>query len=210
MELYWASGSLDCWRVMLALLFKQLDYDAKHLSIADREHQGLAYTSLNPRSTVPTLVMDGVVVTEANAILATLDRRQTAHPLFGTTPAEAGRLWRKLLEFDRFVMNPALPVVRALTFGSWKSTQRELKERVGELLVELDRLETHCERGPFNAVDCAVVPLIAVLKRVSLKSGAEEVGLLPLDWTRWSRLHERYEAVRALDGFEDTWPSHWA
>lgn len=210
MELYWASGSLDCWRVMLALLFKNLDYEATHLSIPDREHQGLAYTSLNPRGTLPTLVVDDTVVTEANAILATLDRYRPAHPLFGDTPAEAGRLWRKLLEFDRFVMTPALPIVRGLTFGTWKPVKGELRERVGELLVELDRLETHCERGSYNAIDCAVVPLIAVLKRVSMKNGAEEVGLLPLDWSRWSRLHDRYDAIRALDGFEATWPQHWA
>lgn len=209
MRLYWASGSLECWRVMLALLFKDLDYDDTRLDPTKREHLQLGFTSINPRSTYPTLVVDDLVVAEANAILAYLDRAHPRHPLLGASAADHGRLWRKLLEFDRYVFHPALPIVRGLAFGTWKPQLGELRERTRELLVELDRQEVQAERGPFNAIDAAMVPLIAVLQRVSLRAGAEEIGLLPLDWSRWPRLQERFAAVEALDDYPATRPAHW-
>lgn len=210
MELYWGSGSIYAWRVMLVLLFKGEAFEDRLLSFRDRDHKQLGYTSLNPRAKVPTLVDGDVVITETNAILAYIERVRTRIPVLGETPADTARIWQKLAEIDTYVIPAAMPLAKALELGLHKPILGELRERRAELFVELDRLEAACERGPFNAVDAAMVPILATLKQASLKAGAADVGLFPVDWTRWGRLEERYQAVRALDGFERSWPRHWS
>lgn len=210
MELYWASGSLNSWRIMLAMLFKDLDYEDTMLSIQDRDHVQLGYTSLNPRSKVPTLVHGELVVTESIAILAYLDRAFPSPALLGARPADGGRIWRKVMEVETFLLPSFNPVVRALAMGNFKADVRNLREKTGEMLAELDRHEAAAERDNFNAVDCVLVPIIASLQRVALTAGAEHIGLMPVDWSRWPQLMARYEAVRALEGFDRTWPPSWA
>ncbi|MCA9567434.1 MAG: glutathione S-transferase family protein [Myxococcales bacterium] len=211
MELYWAQGSVSSWRVVLALLFKELEVDDRLLDMANRDHVQIGYTSLNPRGRVPTLVDGEVVVAEPLAILGYLDRAYPRLPLFGATSADAARIWQKVVDIDTFLTPAALPT--AHTLGRQLRLEQpllgELREKVAEVLVELDRLEAHCERGPFNAVDAMLVPVLAVLKRASLMRGADQVGLLPLDWSRWAQLLERYEGVKKLEGFARSWPPHW-
>lgn len=209
MELYWAHGSVASWQVALALLFKDLEVEDRLLDLSAREHLQHAYTTLDPRGRPPTLVDGDVVVSEPFAILAYADSAFPEQPLLGETAEETARIWQKLAEIEHHVVPRVLPVLQALQLGRTKSKRAELREQVGELFAELDRLESHCERGPLNAVDAFLVPVLAMLKRGSLRAGAEEIGLLPVDWSRWTRLFERYEQVRARDGFQRTWPTHW-
>ena len=209
MELYWAHGSVASWQVALALLVKDIEVEDRLLDLQAREHTQLGYTSLNPRGRPPTLVDGDAVVSEPFAILAYLDAAYEGPELLGSTPLETARIWQRLVEIETFLLPRVLAVVRSLELGRYKRMLGELKEHVGEITVELDRLEYHCERGPLNAVDASLTPVLAMLKRASLKAGAAEIGLLPVDWSRWTRLFERHEQVRALEGFERTWPSHW-
>lgn len=54
-----------------------VDYEARDLDARNDEHRGEAYGALNPHRKMPTLEVDGEVITESVAILLTLDER---HP----------------------------------------------------------------------------------------------------------------------------------
>ena len=209
MELYWGSGSTYAWRVMLGLLFKGMPYEDHLLSFAKREHKAGHYVQLNPRGQVPTLVDGDVVVVESIAILAYLDRTHPRRLLFGGSPAEAGRIWSKVMQIENYLDPPAIRVVRALFQDSWKDHKPALKEALGKAFEELDVFERDVDSGPFNAIDCLLVPLLESLQRASMKAGATEVGLRPFDLKRWPDLAARLKAVRALPGYERTFPPHW-
>lgn len=209
MELYWASGSPYAWRVMLGLLFKGMRYEDHLLSFQDRDHKAPHYTQLNPRCKVPTLVDGEVVVTESIAILAYLDRVFPRKMLFGSNPADAGRIWRAVMEIEHHLDPIAMDLIRALYFQRWQGRLAELRETRDTVFDELDVLEDRFEGGPFDAIDCLLVPLLASLERASRKQGADKVGLLPLDLGRWPQLQARYLQVAELPGFERTYPPHW-
>lgn len=209
MELYWGSGSPYSWRVMLGLLFKGMRYEDHLLSFSDRDHKAPHYTQLNPRCQVPTLVDGEVVVTESIAILAYLDRVYPRKQLFGADPAAAGRIWRTVMEIENVVDPVGMEVIRSLYFQRWQGRLPELREKRDAFFDELDRLEDRFQGGPFDAIDCLMVPLLASLERASLKLGADKVGVLPLDLGRWPQWQARYLEIAELPGFERTYPPHW-
>lgn len=210
MELYWGSGSMFAWRVMLGLMFKGMSYDDHLLSFSDREHKSPAFLALNPRGKVPTLVDGETVVTESIAILAYLDRVHPRQPLFGTSTAEGGRIWSRVLGIENHLYVPGNKVIQSLFRGRMLDTVEGLADDVREIRRELDTLETAPETGPFNAVDAMLVPLIESLVRASRKQGGLEIGLLPFDIGHWPRLAERHEAIKALEGYRRTTPPHWS
>ena len=209
MELYWGSGSPYAWRVMLALMVKHLDYEGHLLSFAEREHKQPAYLALNPRGKVPTLVDGDVVVTESLAIMAYLDRVHPRPGLFGRTAPESGPIWAALLEIEHYVMPRMQAITRALLSDRVDRAPSEYKEQVAALHRELDRLNSTAIEGPLNAVDCTLLPVLALLERVSLKKGADTIALAPFDRERWAALEARCTLLREHDGYEQTRPPHW-
>lgn len=209
MELYWGSGSSYAWRVMLGLLFKGMAYEDHLLSFAKREHRAGHYIQLNPRGKVPTLVDGEVVVIESIAILAYLDRTHPRKLLFGGSAADAGRIWSRVMEIENYLNPQAMQVVRALFDGNWADRKPALKEALGKVFDEFDVLNRDVESGPFNAVDCMLVPLLESLVRASMKPGATEIGLRPFDLKRWPHIAARLKAVQAFPGYDRTFPPHW-
>jgi glutathione S-transferase len=66
------------------LLELQIEHDLVLLDFDKREHKDAAYLALNPAGLVPTLVLDGQVLTEAAAIALHLADR---HPEAALLPA---------------------------------------------------------------------------------------------------------------------------
>ncbi len=209
MELYWASGSPYSWRVMLGLLFKDLDYDDVLLSLSDREHKQAGYTALNPRAQVPTLVDGEVVVTESLAILAYLDHVYRRNPLFGASGYEAAKIWQRVMEIDAYLVGHGQPVVQALFRGRWSHDIPGLKRKMVRVREELTTLDKAGFAGPMTAVDCVLVPAIKTLERASLKSGASNVGLSPFQLERWPNIAARVAEVESVEGYARTVPPHW-
>ena len=83
-EVYWVSGSPFSWRVMLALEFKGLPYQAHLLEMSKRQHKTPEFLAINPRGEVPALRDGEVVVAESIAILAYLDRMYPEPPSAAT------------------------------------------------------------------------------------------------------------------------------
>jgi len=75
LHLYHADRSNCSARVRLLLEEKQLPWTSHHLSLKEKETMTEEYFGINPKGVVPTLVDDGVVVTESNDILAYLEEK---------------------------------------------------------------------------------------------------------------------------------------
>lgn len=81
------------WRVRIALAWKGIDYDyvPVHLVRGGGEQHSEAYRALNPLRSVPSLEIDGVVLTESLAILDYLEQTRPDPPLFPRTPVQRAR-----------------------------------------------------------------------------------------------------------------------
>src|ERR1700746_1515869 len=111
LDVYWASGSPFAWRVLLTLEAKQLPYESRLLSFANREHKSPEYLALNPRGKVPTLRDGDFVVYESLAVMAYLDKSSPDRPIFGESPQDTGTIWRRVSENISYVCEPIQKVV---------------------------------------------------------------------------------------------------
>lgn len=77
---YWRSSC--SYRVRIALALKGIAYETRAVHLVKSEQLGDAYAALNPMREVPTLEIDGLVLTQSNAILEYLEEtRRDSHPL---------------------------------------------------------------------------------------------------------------------------------
>ena len=99
-DVYWASGSPHCWRVLLALELKRLPWRGHLLQTDLQEHKAPQMLAMNPRGRLPVLRDGDYVVFESLAVLYYLDLKYPAPPIFGHSPEEAGVIMRVLNEFQ--------------------------------------------------------------------------------------------------------------
>lgn len=83
---YWRSSC--SWRVRIALKMKKIDYEyrAVHLVKDGGEQYSSSYTAKNPMAQVPTLEIDGVVLTQSMAILEYLNDTRPEPPILPKCP----------------------------------------------------------------------------------------------------------------------------
>ena len=107
MKLYWASGSIPSWRVMIVLEEKGIEYEGQRLRVMSqpKETKSPEFLAINPRGLTPTLVDDGQVITESMAILHYLEQFYSNPSLIPENKIEAGRVLSRTHE--------ALSVVKA-------------------------------------------------------------------------------------------------
>ncbi|MEL6746870.1 MAG: glutathione S-transferase [Pseudomonadota bacterium] len=92
-------------RVRFFAAEKGIEIPGQHVDLANLEHFGDAFRSINPFSTVPTLVLDdGTAIAETMAICRYLEALQPEPALFGTTPVEQGliEMWARRVELGVF------------------------------------------------------------------------------------------------------------
>lgn len=216
-ELFWISGSPPAWRVLLGLALKEIPYISCRLDPSKSEHKSEVYLSINPRGRVPTLRFENVVIHESIAILAFLDARWPARPLFGRDPARAAAVWQAVIEVETALHAPLGTVARILFRGQAADSRDELISAAQTTREELARWERALELDDFtvgdqpSAADCMLYPSIAWLRRAIQQSAAgteipANVLKLFQDFPQivfWGR------RVQALPGFESTYPPHW-
>ena len=105
-ELYHHGSSVCAAKVRLVLGEKGLDWTGHYVDILKGEQFDPVYMKLNPKAVVPTLVHDGLVVTESTVICEYLDDVALTPALRPSAAAEraAMRLWTKAVDED---MHPA-------------------------------------------------------------------------------------------------------
>lgn len=88
MKLYDYFRSTACYRVRLALHIKNIAYEkiAIHLVNNGGEHHSPEYKTLNPQELVPSLEVNGQIITQSLAIIEYLDEVFPEHPLLPQDP----------------------------------------------------------------------------------------------------------------------------
>ena len=86
---YWRSSA--AYRVRIVLNLKGIAWRSKPLDLIGGEHKGEDYHSLNPQGLVPTLEVDGQVITQSLAIIDYLDAAHESPPMVSSDPARRAR-----------------------------------------------------------------------------------------------------------------------
>ncbi len=103
MKLYQSDKAPNPRRVRIFLAEKGIVLPLVPVDLGKMEHRGEAFTRLNPRQRVPTLVLeDGTAIAETIAICRYFEALKPEPNLFGTTPKEQGlvEMWQRFVELD--------------------------------------------------------------------------------------------------------------
>lgn len=83
---YWRSSA--AWRVRTVLALKGLAWESASHNLRKNDQTEAGYLSLNPQALVPTLEIDGAVLTQSLAICEYLDERWPEPPLLPADPLD--------------------------------------------------------------------------------------------------------------------------
>lgn len=103
LTLYDCAGAPSPRRAKMFLVEKGIPFETIQVDLRAKEQMGDAFRAINPRCTVPALVLeDGDVLTENAGISAYLDAAFPDKPLLGSTPAEKAAIasWNSRVQFD--------------------------------------------------------------------------------------------------------------
>jgi glutathione S-transferase len=105
MKLYQSNGSPNSRRVRIFLAEKGISMPVVPVDLGAKEQFSEAYTAINPRRVVPTLVLDdGTAIGEVPAIQRYLEEVHPEPPLLGTTPKTKAQIamWDRRVEQEGF------------------------------------------------------------------------------------------------------------
>jgi glutathione S-transferase len=215
-DVYWGSGSVYSWRVLLALEHKALAYESHLLQLAMQEHKSPHMLSLNPRGRVPILRDGDYVVFESLAVLYYLDRKYPAQPLFGTSAEEGAVIMRVCCEYQAYIEPHLMRIVRALLFRQGDPHSDESTYAMHMIAGEARTIEGRLSKGPWivgdqpGASDYMIYPGIKLLLRALARPEARELSsrFMPVE-ANYPALGRWLKRVEALPGYERTYPPHW-
>jgi glutathione S-transferase len=215
-DVYWGSGSPYCWRVLLALQLKGLEWRSHLLQTDFQEHKSPQLMAMNPRGRLPVLRDGDYVVFESLAVLYYLDLKYPAPPLFGHSPEEAGVIMRVINEFQAYIEADLMRLVGELVKPAPRFSEAALVRAMHGVASEARTIEARLSKGDWivgdapSAADIAIYPCIRVLHRALLQPGARELAsrFLPAE-VHYPQLARWLRRVEALPGFEKTLPPGW-
>lgn len=92
---YWRSSA--SYRVRIALNLKQVDYEARPVSLVAGDQRGAENIARNPQGLVPTLEVDGVAITQSLAIIDWLETTRPEPRLLPAEPLARAATWSRAL-----------------------------------------------------------------------------------------------------------------
>ena len=105
LKLYQSNASPNSRRVRIYLAERGICAAIVPVDLAAKEQFSNAYTAINPRQVVPTLVLaDGTAIGEVQAIFRYLDEAYSDRPIGGATPKEKAliAMWERRMELEGF------------------------------------------------------------------------------------------------------------
>ena len=143
MKLYYAPGACSL-ASHIALEEVGIPYETQPLNLAEGDQRKPEYLKLNPRGRVPTLVVDGNVLTENVGILTYLGG---GHPKAGLWPKktwEQAKLVSSMAWLSNTVHTTFGHVIRAARYADDAAAQEAVKAKArqmyGDYLKEIDNL----------------------------------------------------------------------
>lgn len=215
-DVYWGSGSPYSWRVLLALEQKRLPYVSHQLQFSRQEQKSPHMLAMNPRGLVPVLKHDDYVVFESVAVLYYLDLKYPEPPIFGRTPEEAGVIMRVICEFQAYIEEHLMKIVRAVGGEGLEGRRDELTRSMHAVGREARTIEGRLSQSDwivgeaYSAADMVMYPSIQILQRALARPEARELSsrFLPIE-VNYPALCRWMRRVEALPGYERTYPPHW-
>ena len=209
-DLYWGSGSAYCWRVLLALEHKGLEYRSHLLKFDQQEHQAPQMLAMNPRGQLPVLRDGDYVVFESVGILYYLDRKYPDPPLFGRSPEEGGVIMRVIGEYQAYAEPSLMQLVRQLLYSREPAAATEglaeaMSAAMHRVASEARTIERRLAQSDWvvgekiSATDMVIYPDIRLLLRALAKPAAWELAarFLPVE-VNYPALGRWLERVTAL------------
>lgn len=209
--LYYGSGSPYAWRVQLALEAKRLPYERRLLSFSAGDTRKPEFVRLNPRHRVPTIVDDGFVLYESNAIVEYLDEVYASQGtrLFPGDARTRATVRRIVSEVDGYTSEAADALIEELLYAKPEARDAAKLERartaVAEEFAFLTRyLEGDFLAGPLSAADFALYPYVKFMDRCRQRVPTfDAASLLPPALAVWKA------RIEALPWVAGTYPPHW-
>lgn len=209
--LYYGSGSPYAWRVQLALEAKRLPYERRLLSFSAGDTRKPEFVRLNPRHRVPTIVDDGFVLYESNAIVEYLDEVYASQGtrLFPGDARTRATVRRIVSEVDGYTSEAADALIEELLYAKPEARDAAKLERARTALAEefafLTRyLEGDFLAGPLSAADFALYPYVKFMDRCRQRVPTfDAASLLPPALAVWKA------RIEALPWVAGTYPPHW-
>lgn len=208
--LYWGSGSIPCWKAMIALAEKDLQgYPNKLISFDRNEQRSEEILRLNPRGQVPTFRDGDIIVNESGAICDYVEYKYSnqGHQLLPGDAALRGKVLQRVQEAQNLFKVVIEDVVYYQFDTKPEDVDKEhLDKKKKQAREELERWEDYLKKEgqgshvvgiDFTMADVAVFPSLAFGVRCQLN-----LGPFPYLQDYYSRLKDR-PSIRA------TWPPHW-
>lgn len=207
--LYWGSGSIPCWKVMLVLAEKGIDYESKRISFDEEGQRSAEVVALNPRGQVPAFKDGDAVICESYAICLWLESK---YPDQGTKllPSDAvlrARVLQKGFEASENLMRKAMEEIPYYIWDTTEETRDKERldaslEKCREELIYWNKYLGLCGHSylagdEFTLADCLFFPFIAFAWRMSL------------NLARFPYIKDYYELVQKRPSVQATWPYHW-
>lgn len=188
-QLYYSPGACSL-AVHIVLEEIGVPFEAVQVAIKEGAHQTPEYLALNPQGRVPTLVDDGLVLTEAPAILHYLAHRHPQAQLLDRDDARAlGRTAELLNFFSSSVHIAFAQVWRAERFARDAAARAEIeqvgRETIARHFGTLEQLAAQCDwlvGGRFSIAD----PYMLVFYRWGGLIGADMQ-----QYSAWTRHKDR-------------------
>lgn len=164
---YWRSSA--SYRVRIALALKGIAYDRVPVDLLAGQQRGAANLAVNPQGLVPTLEIDGLVLTQSLAIIAYLDETRPDPALLPADPAGRAHVRAIALaiacEIHPLSNPPVLSRVEAL--GGADARARWNRDNIARGLQAVDRLLDHpgftgrfCHGDRPGLADCTLIPQV--------------------------------------------------
>ena len=208
-DLYWGSGSPYCWRVLLALEHKRLDYRSHALKFDQQEHKAPQMLAMNPRGQLPVLRDGDYVVFESVAVLYYLDRKYPEPPIFGGSAEEGAVIMRVICEYQAYAEPSLMQIVNYLIHRREPLLAADIAEAMSEAMHRVAGEARTIERRlaqsdwvvgeNFSAADMVIYPDIRLLLRALAQPAARELAarFLPVE-VNYPALGRWLERVAAL------------
>lgn len=117
--LYDYGRSSSCYRVRIALNLKGIDYDRQVVDLLKAEHKNAEYLQFHPQGLVPTLKIEGQMLTQSLAIIQYLDDKWASPSLIPKDPVQKAQ---------------ALTLAYMIAMETQSVTNLAVARHVGELL----------------------------------------------------------------------------
>jgi glutathione S-transferase len=194
------NGSPNGWRVHICLEEKDIPYRQVILNPLKLDHKSPEYLEINDRGKIPSILDNGVCLSESMAIIQYLNERSESNPL---VPKDRHGYATCLMRMSQFTgcLNPIYS--RIIYKGRMMGlTKNEMFDEIQALHHELFYWESYVEDCDYlcgnrvSLADIALFPSIAEFYWMGLDLDGKYPNL-----ARW------YHMMKRRDSIKKTWPS---